>query len=776
MICTLATLLIAGLLPATASAEGRDPLWVLLSDNAEIGLPRFATGATYVSEPAASAPAELSVEVMASARSGGLGFLQDGGRLNNAESAALGWTAPHAVVTFDLQRSYRIEAVELLLLERACPDVIEIECRETRSSEWKPSGKLRVPAGKGNFWQLIPLRTPQMAAEVRIAMESKAGRIQVKEARIWGRLDEADVARMPALGGDDDKTLTLIAEGRAQAAIVVGAQPALKTMAAARLLQDMLFRMTGVKLPVVEHLTRTDLPRLLVGPVAAAEASVVVPQTYPENEHFVLRRIARDVVIAGNDASPDPVGEPDSVIPPPRGAGRGGQEPGNFHGTMTAVCAFLELHGARFYRWDDVAKYLITPRQANIAVGSLNRTERPAFLRRSISARPQTYTPARELWRIWNRIGGVQMAYSHNDIVSPELYRTHPEYFSLVKGKRIEPGPRIPWQPCLSNPNVIRIASDLAAEQFRESPGLRSFSISARDNTGFCECSACRAQPGNASDRSVAFANAARRDFDQRHPEFADRKFIFYAYWALSAPPEQVKLAPGVQVMFIGDGCHAHTWQSPHENCPNQKMLEKLAGWKAASPAEPVLIYDWYIPATGSGTNSLQWQAFPWFVYAKPFADARFWQQQGSPVVNVEIDGLFDKLALHWLPYYMVSRATWDPSLSAEKMLEDVCATLYSDASGTMTNVFRLLERSLTEADVHARTWRLPDPHAIYPAPRRQEITQQLDRALQQTEHDALARARVMDVKSRWDEGWTALEKLKLPAKDVEMYNPVVGK
>ena len=358
----------------------------------------------------------------------------------------------------------------------------------------------------------------------------------------------------------------------------------------------------------------------------------------------------------------------------------------------------------------------------------------------------------------------------------PALYPTHPEYFSLIQGKRVKPAPRVPWQPCISNPAVIRMASDQAAEQFSSRPGLRSYSLSPRDNTGFCECPACLAQRGNASDRWVAFANAVRRDFDRRHPEFADRKLIFYAYWALSAPPEQVKLVPGVQAMFIGDGCHAHPWQSPHDDCPNHRMLDKLAGWKAASLAEPVLIYDWYIPATGSGTNSLQWQNFPWYVSAKPFSDARFWQQQGSPVANVEIDGLFDKLSLHWLPYYMVARATWDPSLSGDQLLEDLCVTLYGGGSRSMAEFFKLMERSLTEADVHARTWRLPDPGAVYSADRRREIAGLLTRAVQQTGDDAMARARVMEVVSCWQAGWKALVTLKAPLKDVEMYNPSVGK
>ncbi len=116
-------------------------------------------------------------------------------------------------------------------------------------------------------------------------------------------------------------------------------------------------------------------------------------------------------------------------------------------------------------------------------------------------------------------------AYTHNDIVSQDLYRTHPEYFGLVKGKRVEPGPRVPWQPCLSNPDVIRIASEMAGSQFRESAGLRSFSLSGRDNTAFCECAGCRAQPGNVSDRGSPRQSGAS-DFDRRHP-IRGRKICF---------------------------------------------------------------------------------------------------------------------------------------------------------------------------------------------------------------------------------------------------------
>ena len=108
-------------------------------------------------------------------------------------------------------------------------------------------------------------------------------------------------------------------------------------------------------------------------------------------------------------------------------------------------------------------------------------------------------------------------------------------------------------------------------------------------------------------------------------------------------------------------------------------------------------------------------------------------------------------------------------------MLHDLCVTLYGDASETMGQVFKLMDRSLAEAEVHASTWRLPDPRAIYSQTRRCEIEQQLERATQQTVNDTKAHARVIEVVNRWSDGWRALENLKLPERTTEMYNPDVG-
>ncbi len=93
----------------------------------------------------------------------------------------------------------------------------------------------------------------------------------------------------------------------------------------------------------------------------------------------------------------------------------------------------------------------------------------------------------------------------------------------------------------------------------------------------------------------------------------------------MSAPPERLKLAPGVQVM-LSAMLPRHTWDR-HTRMPEKKMLVKLGvGWRPHQPNR--LIYDWYIPATGSvNEQAWHWQNFPWFFSAKPFWDARFWQQ-----------------------------------------------------------------------------------------------------------------------------------------------------
>ena len=70
-------------------------------------------------------------------------------------------------------------------------------------------------------------------------------------------------------------------------------------------------------------------------------------------------------------------------------------------------------------------------------------------------------------------------------------YAEHPEYFSLVGGKRTNQ--TIHGQLCLTNPDVLRIATEQALRWLDEHPDVPILDISQNDGEGACECEKCAA-------------------------------------------------------------------------------------------------------------------------------------------------------------------------------------------------------------------------------------------------------------------------------------------
>lgn len=73
---------------------------------------------------------------------------------------------------------------------------------------------------------------------------------------------------------------------------------------------------------------------------------------------------------------------------------------------------------------------------------------------------------------------GVHTFYG---LVSPEKYFvSHPEYFSLIDGKRTHDRSQL----CLSNPDVLRIAIENIKAQIRREPQYLIYDVSQNDNLG----------------------------------------------------------------------------------------------------------------------------------------------------------------------------------------------------------------------------------------------------------------------------------------------------
>lgn len=101
----------------------------------------------------------------------------------------------------------------------------------------------------------------------------------------------------------------------------------------------------------------------------------------------------------------------------------------------------------------------------------------------------------------------LKSCHTFNLLCDPKVYfAEHPEYFSLVKGKRKGEHTQL----CLSNPEVLEVVTSNLFARIRSDPGAKFYGVSQNDWYDYCECETCAAI--DAEEESQA-SNAASYRF-----------------------------------------------------------------------------------------------------------------------------------------------------------------------------------------------------------------------------------------------------------------------
>lgn len=209
-----------------------------------------------------------------------------------------------------------------------------------------------------------------------------------------------------------------------------------------------------------------------------------------------------------------------------------------------AVFDFLKrFAGYRYFGPGELGE--IVPRQEAIALPkTVDITETPSLVSYTNAG---LYGGNGAFFRSWR----TTLLASHwlGKIYPPEKYgQQHPEYYTMVDGKRFVPPPGMEgtWQPCVSNPDLPAIAVEYAAtEWFPKHPEALGFSVGVNDGGGDCHCPECekwREQYGNPY---IPFYNEIGRLLEQRLP---GKLACFIAYGGAAEPPHGITLEPNLYV------------------------------------------------------------------------------------------------------------------------------------------------------------------------------------------------------------------------------------
>jgi len=452
--------------------------------------------------------------------------------------------------------------------------------------------------------------------------------------------------------------MILAENGLARAAIVVepGA-PEVQQHAAAEL-ASFLNQITGARFAPVCR-TDADGPCLLVGPEAARLAIADFSTEGLGTDGIVIRTVGDDLVLAG----------------------------GHPRGTLYAVYTFLEDHlGCRW--WSSTVSTI--PKKATLAVGPLNVRYVPPLEYREMSG----FDALDADWAARNKLNGflhpldakhggkkhVYQDYVHTfyRLIPPAKYfEDHPEWFSLIDGKRrheylgdvLANKRMLPAQLCLSNEAMCEELVKNLKARLRESPDVTIAEVSQSDAQGRCQCARCRAveeEEGSPAGLLLRFVNRVAAEIEEEFPEVLVGTL---AYSYTRKPPKHVKPRHNVIVRLCSIECF---FSEPMTDKLNRTFYDDLVGWSAICDR----LYVWDYVANCRGGLMMP---HPNLRVLAP--NVKFYVDHNVRGIHASASSRSPGAEMRELRNWVLAKLFWDPTRDGDALINEFLDAYYGLAA-----------------------------------------------------------------------------------------------
>lgn len=469
--------------------------------------------------------------------------------------------------------------------------------------------------------------------------------------------------------------LTLIKKGRSAFSIVMPAKATLTEIQAAKVLQDYLFRITGVNLPVITDTEKSTAAEILIGRVNRPEQDQIDYNALKQDG--LLIKTGRDkLILTGGDKK----------------------------GVIYSVYTFLEKYlGCRKYTSD----FAYVPTRKTIKLKPINDMQLPAFSFRETYYN-DVYDPEFMNWHKLHSFEGrggdkTQWGYwvhTFHSLLDPKEYgEAHPEYFSFYDGKRhagvIPSWDGSGYQPeaqlCLTNPDVLEIVCENLQKAMNKKPEALYWSVSQNDNVNYCRCDKCAAldkqyaafapeekllsthggdkYPALGSGSIIAFVNKVAE-------RFPDKIISTLAYQYSRVPPKGIVPRKNVNIML----CSIESSRNDPMTIGDKAFSEDLAGWGKLT--DNILVWDYVI------RFSHLFSPFPNLRVLQP--NIQFLRDNNVSALfeqgNIQSGGDFAPLRA-----YMIAKMLWNPDVDIEKEKNEFIDAYYGPAAPDIKEYIQLL-------------------------------------------------------------------------------------
>ena len=141
-----------------------------------------------------------------------------------------------------------------------------------------------------------------------------------------------------------------------------------------------------------------------------------------------------------------------------------------------------------------------------------------------------------------NKVKWYNFHHSFSDLINPaDYFDEHPEYFSLIDGKRVKEHTEL----CLSNPDVFKICLDKLRKWILENPECDIFSVAQDEWMGHfikmaCECENCKKIDDENNSQSGSIITFVNKLAAALQDEFPNKLIHTFAYQYSRKTPTKV--------------------------------------------------------------------------------------------------------------------------------------------------------------------------------------------------------------------------------------------
>lgn len=268
--------------------------------------------------------------------------------------------------------------------------------------------------------------------------------------------------------------------------------------------------------------------------------------------------------------------------------------------------------------------------------------------------------------------------HTFHPLVPPEKhFKDHPEWYSLIKGKRTAENAQL----CLSNPELLAFVIERVREEIRANPQARIVSVSQNDCFNPCECPNCKAiddAEGSPSGSLLKFVNQVAEKIE---PEFPQVAVDTLAYQYTRKAPKTIKPRANVIVRLCSIECN---FAEPLDHPSNAAFLQDLKDWSRVSNR----LYVWDYTTDFSHYV----QPHPnWHVLGP---NLRLFQQYH--VVGMFEQGAYQSFGseMSELRSWVLAQLLWNPQQDDAALIREFALNYYGPAAGPLVLQYMELMRN----------------------------------------------------------------------------------